>query len=305
MTAAALEMENGNDEFWTELRRARDRRVLADAALVLEAMRIPHRLDCRNRMWRLEVPPAQESAARAELERYDAENRRVVPYRPEVTRFDNGWAGVLGYLAVIWLLPNLEGAAVFGWDWRDSGVMNAELVRDGAWWRTVTALTLHADLGHIAGNSFFGALFGIFLGRYVGSGLGWLLVVVAASISNLVNAWLQTPPFVSLGASTATFAVLGLTGTFVWRRGYLRGRNWRQSFAPLFGAIALLVYTGVGGVRTDILAHFLGFAAGAVGGVLAATYDIRRLGRSGQWIAGALTIMLLGHAWLLAGTHAA
>ena len=297
-------MDNGTDEFWVELRRARDRRVLADAVLVLEAMRIPHRMEYHSRMWRLEVPSGHEANARAELDRYDAENRQLPPHRPKVHRFDNGWAGVLGYLVVIWLLPNLEGWAAFGWDWRESGVMNAELVREGQWWRTVTALTLHADLGHIAGNSFFGALFGIFLGRYLGSGLGWLLVVVGASLANLANAWLQTPPFVSLGASTATFAVLGLTGTFVWRRGYLRGRNWRQSFAPLFAAIALLVYTGVGGVRTDIMAHFLGFAAGAVGGVLAATYDIRRLGRSGQWIAGALTIWLVGYAWMQAGTYA-
>ena len=297
-------MENGSDEFWTELLRARDRRGLADAALVLEAMHIPHRMDCRNRMWRLEVPPEHEYAARAELDRYASENRRPAPYRPKVHRFDSGWAGVLGFLTVIWLLPNLEDAALFGWDWRESGVMNAERVRDGEWWRTVTALTLHADLGHIAGNSFFGALFGIFLGRYVGSGLGWLLVVVGASLANLVNAWLQTPPFVSLGASTATFAVLGLTGAFVWRRGYLRGANRRQSFAPLFAATALLVYTGIGGERTDVLAHFLGFAAGAAGGVLAAACDIRRLGRSGQWIAGALTLTLLGYAWLLAGIHA-
>ncbi len=298
-------MENGSDEFWSELRRARDRRVLADAALVLEAMRIPHRMDCRNRMWRLEVPAAHETVARAELDRFEAENRRVAPYRPKLHTFDNGWAGVLGYLVVIWLLPNLEGWSTFGWDWRESGVMNAQLVRDGQWWRTVTALTLHGDLGHIAGNSFFGALFGVFLGRYLGSGLGWLMVVVGASLANLANAWLQTPPFVSLGASTATFAALGLTGTFVWRRGYLRGRNWRQSFAPLFGAIALLVYTGVGGERTDILAHFLGFAAGAIGGVLAAAYDIRRLGRSGQWISGALALWLIAYAWLQAGTHAA
>ena len=297
--------ENGTDEAWSELRRARDRRVLAEAALVLEAMQIPHRMECHNRMWRLSVPTEQEAAARAELERYATENRRVAPYRPEVHAFDNGWAGVLGYLTLIWLLPNLEGWAAFGWDWRESGVMNAQLVRDGQWWRTLTALTLHGDLAHIAGNSIFGAVFGLFVGRYLGSGFGWLLVVVGAALANLANAWLQTPPFVSLGASTATFAALGLTGTFVWRRGYLRGRDWRRSFAPLFAAIALLIFTGVGGVRTDILAHFLGFAAGAAGGIFAAAYDIRRLGKSGQWIAGGLALWLPMYAWLQAGTHVA
>ncbi len=297
-------MENGTEEIWTELRRARDRRLLADPVLVLEAMRIPHRTEYNNRMWRLLVPFEQESSARSELERYEAENRYIAPYRPKVHTFDKGWAGVLGFLTLIWLLPNLEDWQTFGWNWRELGVMNAELVREGQWWRTVTALTLHGDLGHIIGNSAFGAVFGLLLGRFVGSGLGWLLVLVGAALANGINAWLQTPPFFSLGASTATFAALGLVGAFVWRRGYLRGRNWRESFAPLFAAIALLVYTGVGGVRTDILAHFLGFAAGVAGGVFAAEYDIRRLGRSGQWIAGGVTVMIIVTAWTLAGTYA-
>ena len=297
-------MEYDDDEDWTELRRARDRRVLAEAVLVLEAMRIPHRTDYSSRMWRLMVPLEQEFAARSELERYDAENRQVAPYRPNVHTFDNGWAGVLGFLTIIWLLPNLQDWQTFGWNWRELGVMDAELVRDGQWWRTITALTLHGDLGHIVGNSAFGAVFGLLLGRFVGSGLGWLLVVVGAALANWANAWLQTPPFSSLGASTATFAALGLVGTFVWRRGYLRGRNWRASFAPLFAAIALLVYTGMGGIRTDILAHILGFAAGVAGGVFAAEYDIRRFGRSGQWIAGALALFAVFTAWTVAGTYA-
>ena len=297
-------MENESEENWTELRRARDRRVLADSVLVLEAMRIAHRMEYHNRMWRLLVPLEKEFAARSELERFETENQFVAPHRPKVHTFDNGWAGVLGFLAVIWLLPNLEDWQTFGWNWRGLGAMDAELVRDGQWWRTVTALTLHGDLGHIVGNTAFGMVFGLLLGRFVGSGLGWFLVVLGAAIANGANAWLQTPPFVSLGASTATFAALGLVGAFVWRRGYLRGRNRRESFAPLFAAIALLIYTGIGGVRTDIVAHFLGFAAGVVGGVFAAEYDIRRLGKSGQWIAGVLALALVVVAWTMAGAYA-
>ncbi len=297
-------MEIENEENWTELRRARDRRLLADAALVLAAMHIPHRLEYHNRMWRLLVPLAQEFGARSELERYETENRQMAPYRPKVHTFDNGWAGTLGFLTLIWLLPNLENWQSLGWQWRELGVMDAQLVREGQWWRTVTALTLHGDLGHIVGNTAFGVVFGLLLGRFVGSGLGWLLVVVGAALANWANAWLQTPPFISLGASTATFAALGLVGAFVWRRGYLRGRNLRESFAPLFAAIALLVYTGIGGVRTDILAHILGFTAGVGGGVFAAEYDIRRLGSSGQWMAGLLALALVALAWLMAGTRA-
>ena len=291
------------DAEWVELRRARDRRLLEEATLVLAATGVPHRLEMEERRWRLLVPASEAPAARAELARYEEENRPPVRMRPRLHIFDSGWVGVLVYLLLIWLLPNLEGRSAFGWHWQEIGLMDAELVRDGQWWRAITALTLHADLGHLAGNSFFGALFGLFVGRFLGTGFGWLLVLLGGFLGNLANAWLQTPPFASLGASTATFAALGLIGAFVWRRGFLRSGDWRRNFAPLFAAIALLAYTGIGGERTDVLGHFLGFAAGAVGGLLASSFDIRRLGKSGQWIAGILALWLVGYAWLQAGSQ--
>lgn len=291
------------DGEWVELRRARDRRRLEEAILVLAAAGVPHRLEMEERKWRLLVPAGEAPGAQAELARYEEENRQPIQIRPRLHIFDTGWVGVLAYLLLIWLLPNLEGRSAFGWHWREIGLMDAELVRDGQWWRAITALTLHADLGHLAGNSFFGALFGLFVGRFLGTGFGWLLVLLGGFLGNLANAWLQTPPFASLGASTATFAALGLTGAFVWRRGFLRSGDWRRNFAPLFAAIALLAYTGIGGERTDVLGHFLGFAAGALGGLLASSFDIRRLGKSGQWIAGVLALWLVAWAWLQAGSQ--
>ena len=85
------------------------------------------------------------------------------------------------FLLVIWLLPSLEAAATFGWNWRSIGSMDAGLVASGQWWRTVTALTLHGDLGHLMGNSLFGAVFGMFAGRHLGSGLAWLLVLLCGA----------------------------------------------------------------------------------------------------------------------------
>ena len=59
--------------------------------------------------------------------------------------------------------------------------MYAAAVRDGEWWRAVTATTLHSGLPHILANTVFGTIFGIFVGRSVGSGYGWLLVLLAAA----------------------------------------------------------------------------------------------------------------------------
>ncbi len=88
----------------------------------------------------------------------------------------------------------------------------------------------------------------------------------------------------------------------MWRRGYYRNRDWRRSLAPVFAGIALLAFTGTGGENTDVVAHFTGFAAGALLGAAAAAFDIRRLGVSGQYLAGAAAITLVVTAWWFAGT---
>ncbi|MEE8302585.1 MAG: rhomboid family intramembrane serine protease, partial [Candidatus Tectomicrobia bacterium] len=155
-----------------------------DSSLVLAAVDIDHHVESNGDEWCLYVPVEKELTALEELQSYQLENVPKIVHRPKVVTFDSGWIGVLGYLTVIWLLPSLEAASVFDLDWRGAGRMQAGLVMDGQWWRTITALTLHADLAHILANSLFGAVFGLFVGRYLGSGFGWLLVLLAGALGN-------------------------------------------------------------------------------------------------------------------------
>lgn len=296
-------MQTSDDELaWVSLERAYRRGAIAELSLVLTAMDVEHVVERDGYAWRLWVPETLAEHAADQLTRYRHENRPRFVIPVEWPQVDSGWAGVVMYLLIIWLVPVLDDALAFGWDWREQGVMQAGAVTNGEWWRTVTALTLHADLGHVIANSAFGAVFGLFVGRYLGSGFGWLLVVLAAALGNALNAWLQADPFRSIGASTATFAALGLVAAFVWRRGHYRGANLRRSFAPIFAGIAMLAFTGVGSERTDIFAHFFGFGCGVGFGVAAAQFDLARLGRSGQWLAGAAAIALVAVSWMLAGT---
>jgi hypothetical protein len=113
------------DPTWVCLMRAPARRALDDASLVLAAVEIPHEIEFDGHQWCLLVPAARETAAHDELQEFQHENRpRSVGPAP-VVAIDSGWAGVLGYLLVIWGLPWLENIAAFGWDWRDSGVMTS------------------------------------------------------------------------------------------------------------------------------------------------------------------------------------
>jgi rhomboid protease GluP len=283
--------------------RSAARAPLVELGLVLTAVAIDHEIEFDGHEWCLKVQDADVAAAREELGSYRRENQPQPDHASSLRapNVDSGWLGVFAYLLTIWALPSLEAASAFGWNWREAGVMHAGAVADGQWWRTVTALTLHGDIAHLVGNSLFGAVFGLFVGRYLGSGAGWLLVLLGGAVGNGVNALIQPDVFRSVGASTATFAALALVGSFVWRRGYMRGWDWRRRFAPVFGGIALLAYTGFGGENTDVMAHLTGFASGFLLGLIAASLDLRRLGVSGQALCGLAAVGLIVWAWALAG----
>ena len=283
---------------WQSIRSSDRRAPVADLALVLASVGVEHHLHRIEGRWHLLVRQSRIAVASHQLAQYELENRtRPKPPTP-VHVVDSGRLGVAGYVLVIWCVPFLEFLSGSGW--RGSGVMHAASVLDGEWWRTITALTLHADLGHIFANTMFGSLFGWLACRYLGSGVAWLLVVLAAACGNGLNALVQPAEFRSIGASTAVFASLGLVGTFVWRRGYLRAWGWRRSFAPVFAAIALVAYTGTGGGNTDVAAHLFGFICGAGTGLVAARTNFRWLGSTGQTLAGALAVTAIAVAWMLA-----
>jgi len=269
---------------------------------VLTALEIDNRIEADRFDWRLVVPPEVAPEAVRQLEQYSLESRAADVAPVTLRTVDSGWPGVIGFLLVIWAVPALQSEVVFGWDWLDVGGLDASAVRSGEWWRAITALTLHADIGHILGNSFFGALFGLFVGRYLGSGLGWLLILLAGMLGNLLNAWVRPDMFRSIGASTATFAALAIGGAFVYRRGYFRNRGWRRSLAPIFAGVAMLSFTGMGGENTDVVAHLTGFGAGLAFGFLAARYRLEEIGAMGQQLCGALALLLVVIAWMLAGS---
>ena len=288
---------------WRIIQRTAFRKAISESSLVLAALDLEHKIEEVDELWCLSVPAEIERTAMRELENYAAENSVRPVIRTRLITFDSGWFGVFVYLSVIWLIPALEANSVFDWDWREFGRLQAQLVREGQWWRPFTAMTLHADLPHILGNSLFGGVIGLSLGRYLGSGYGWLLVVLAAATGNALNAFVQPDSFSAIGASTANFAAIGLVGSFVWRRGYLRAVTWQRNVAPLFAAFCLLAFTGlsVGDGNVDVMGHVFGFVSGIIFGLVVAGFDIRRLGVSGQILCGVFTLVLLGVAWSIAG----
>ena len=217
----------------------------------------------------------------------------------------SGRAGAATYAALLVLLYPVGQVGLAGLNWWTAGRMDSSRVRGGEWERLFTALTLHVDLAHLAGNLAFGSLFGVLASHTLGGGLAWLLAVWTGAMGNLINVGFAGPDHRSVGASTAVFALLGVQAAYEWmRRAELPFAALRR-VAPLLGALVLLGYLGMGGEdgagSVDIGAHVFGFGAGLVGGLLAGRLQLPgRLHTRGQRSCGALALASLALAWTFA-----
>jgi membrane associated rhomboid family serine protease len=272
-----------------------------DLALVLTARGVPFHRQLGLNGWELWVPLAHAPAAATELTLYRHENKREIGARP-IDEVGAGRAGVIWYVATLLAVFLALYTGLFNRDWLGAGRLEAGPLLAGEWWRAVTALTLHVELDHLGGNLAFGAFFGYFVGRYLGTGVGWLAVLLAASGANAVNAWVQSPAHRSIGASTAVFAALGLLMAYTWRRGFLRDTPWRARIAPIVAGLGLLAFTGTAGENTDLGAHLFGFLAGtALGAAFGEYLPVAWLKRPAvQRTCGALAALLVLSAWTAA-----
>jgi rhomboid protease GluP len=211
------------------------------------------------------------------------------------------------------IVPALVMSAFFqvqmwlGERWTEAGLADGQaMLGKGEWWRAITALTLHGDLGHFLANLLTGLMFAVFLQAELGGGVTWLLVIASGALGNAVNAWgYRGQPHFSLGASTAVFGALGLLVAAElharWRSPFTRHR-W-SLIVPLGAGLGLLAYLGVGDGhdRVDFMAHGWGFLSGLLIGLAAAAATKgRRAPRAVQWAAGAAVAAVLAGAWMLA-----
>jgi membrane associated rhomboid family serine protease len=275
------------------------RAACEERGFVLHAVGVESQVVWLGRAWALLVDAGDHPAAVAQLEHYEQENPpRRRPTAPEPLH-RAAWLGSAVYAAIILGVGYLAGEFALGADWLDAGAMRAGPTRAGEWWRALTALTLHLDVGHLLANLGFGTVFGLLAGQLLGPGVAWASVLLAAAAANLLNALLQPPSHSSAGASTAVFATLGLLSAYAWRRRHDHGERWAHRWAPLVAGIILLGFIGAGGERTDVLAHLTGFAMGVLAGVAHATWRSPR-GTTAQLLCGLLALVALGGAWSLA-----
>lgn len=250
--------------------------------------------------WALMVNPSEHGRAVEALRLYRLENRASLWARPLPQTglvLDFGSLAWVILISAFFLLDQAQGGQL-----QEAGWMDNRAFRAGEWWRVFTAITLHADVPHLAANATIGlVLLGLVMGSY-GSGIGALAALLAGACGNLAGFWCYGSAHQGLGASGMVLGALGLltAQSLSFRKAGLTGRQ--LALRGLWGGVLLLVLLGLNpSPRSDTVAHVGGFVAGvALGGVVMVLPASWRQSRWPNLAAGLAIAGLLVVAWGLA-----
>ncbi len=269
----------------------RSRRQAMDWSLALISQGIESTIEHSEELgWALMVADEQHALAEETIQRYRTENRGWRWRRQFQQHVGFNWSA----LAWVLLMCVFFWAQNFSPHVQSVGVMDSAAVLRGEGWRLITAVCLHADIGHLAMNVTLGLLLlGLVMSRY-GTGVGLLAAFLSGVGGNLAT-WMMFPEHRSLGASGMVMGCLGLLAVqgFTFRRDPYA---LKLALSGLCGGVLLFVLLGVD-PRSDVLAHFGGFVTGAILGSLLLLIP-KQLHKTGiNVIAGAIFSIILIAAW--------
>jgi len=290
------------DEVFVEILRG-NRRLCFEYALVLAAKDLDYELIEQDGAWLLRVPAAAAQRAHDEIDSYAQERRAKRGRLPLPIAFGRAGVGAVIYGAVLLVVAYANGASWGGVDWLSAGDLESGALLRGQWWRAVTALCLHLDPAHLAGNLLFGIAAGTLCGRLWGPGVAWLSILSAAVLANGIEMLIAPAGERSVGASTAVFAALGMLAGSAWRQRLPLRERWWYRVSPLIAGACLLTLLGAGNEHVDVLGHLLGFCAGVAGGWLFGGVGPRSRTAGLQAATGLMAALIVATAWAFALRH--
>ena len=267
-------------------------------SLVLKASGIWNRVIVAKNGFGIAVADLHADSARDAIDRYQGENpipEDELAAPPALSSHINlsGIAVAFVLLSIHWAVLT-SGApqdyiSVFG--------ANARRILDGEVYRCATALLMHADAAHIAGNMVGVALFGGAVSAITGCGVGWLMILVCGFFGNLINALAYGTGHLSVGASTAVFGAVGILCALQAVNAVKTGKGW-QRMVVIFGAgLALLGFLGTS-ARSDLGGHLFGFLGGILIGGAYGLGVRHPIGMRGQVLCGILAVSILLLSWI-------
>ena len=141
----------------------------------------------------------------------------------------------------------------------EHGALYGPGIRQGEWYRLVTHMFLHGDIGHLGNNMLILFCLGNALEHYVGRISYVSVYFLSGILAGLGSVVYNTTGTVSVGASGAVFGVVGAMACLVLKnRGRLEGFTGRRMIV----FILLSVYAGFSDQGVDNAAHVAGLLAG-------------------------------------------
>jgi rhomboid protease GluP len=242
----------------------------------------------------------EELYGRAQLcmQSYFNENREAGSFQDRSRALVSGGAVVSGVIASLVLLCFHAQIAGSGYENQitDQYGSSAQAILHGDFYRSVTALMLHADMTHLAGNMTGIFVFGTAVCAVCGWGVGWLMIFMSGVAGNLINAYMHESGHISIGASTAIFGAIGILSAYQLIASRRFHNRRLAAWAPLACGLALLGLLG-SAPHSDLGAHFFGFAAGIGMGVCYAKAIHYPLRMHYQIISICLLVFFIAAAW--------
>ena len=283
----------------TAVRVTPSRRRADEWAVVLAATGTPHWLRRRLDGWALIVPADDAASALESLAAYDQENSREGLSHHDAIGSSRPMT-IVGAVVALLLIGffAITGPRAAHSAWFERGSADATRMMAGEWWRAITALTLHADAPHLAGNAAATVVLVTAVCLYLGPGMGLWLLLLAGAGGNVATAIVHGGDHVSVGASTATFGAIGILAALriIAGRAETSGRKW---WVVIAAGLALLALLGTG-PHADLLAHLFGFLLGGALGLIAGLTSRWIPPASVQWLLVAAAAAAVVCAWRVA-----
>ncbi len=268
-------------------------------ALILSSSGLSYRIQKIRTGWNVWVDASHYNRALESVELYFRENRNARPEFGEKNieiRKDTIISGIIvSIIILLWyiLAQNADDAKEIVNRFGASAVK----ILDGEYYRSVTALMLHKDEVHLAGNMTGLFIFGTAVCSVTGWGIGWLMVLVSGMAGNMINAFMYESAHVSIGASTAVFGAIGILAGYQGSQIKRNSRPLKSAWVPMACGLALLGLLGSGGVEVDIMAHLFGFFCGILLGILYVLAIKKKPGKFFQWASAAAAMGIVFYAW--------
>ena len=272
-----------------------DQETARTYSLVLSAVGIGHRVIPSASGYRIDVPETDADRALMAVDRYRSENSAPPepedphPYRLSQSAIAMALILLAAHLAVV----NGSGLPAYV----ETFGADAKRIVAGELFRCVTALMLHADAAHLAGNMVGMVLFGGAVCAIAGGGVGWMLILFCGAAGNWINALVYSHGHLSVGASTAVFGAVGILCAIRSVDAIRLGRGWKRVVIIAGAGVALLAFLGTG-PRSDLGAHLFGGAIGFATGMGYGFLIKHPPGLRWQILAGIASAAILCASWI-------